>query len=113
MTSESIYWGHNRGFAFSQAQREGKLVLLGVTSSRCDALLGKDCGEGKLDLDGFVLWNVTPSEMEFAELLADDRFSALRAKKIPVYYLLNTNGEIRYEGMDFPTIEEMAKIGKG
>ncbi len=112
MAGEQIYWGHTRSFAFSQASREGKLILLSFTKSRCDALYGKYCGEGKLDLGDFVLLNLTPSDQDFADMLLDDRFSALKSNNFPMYYLLNTNGEIRFSGSDFPTPEDLIKLGK-
>lgn len=61
MASEEIHWGHNKSFAFGQASREGKLILLAVTKSRCEMLRGLECGEGKPDLGTYVLLNFTPA----------------------------------------------------
>lgn len=112
MAGEQIYWGHTQSFAFSQAQREGKLILLSFTKSRCDALYGKFCGEGKLDLGDFVLLNLTKSDQDYSELILDDRFSAVKTGTLPQYFLLNTNGEVRFSGTDFPSIEDMQKLSK-
>ncbi|BDA80830.1 hypothetical protein LPTSP3_g37600 [Leptospira kobayashii] len=112
MTSEEIYWGHNRSFAFAQASREGKTILLSVTKHRCDALRGLECGEGKLDLAGYVLLNINPSHSEFQNLISDDRFAELKSGELPRYYILNTNGEIRFSSKELPSLEDIRKLRK-
>ncbi|MDF3819893.1 hypothetical protein P3G55_08290 [Leptospira sp. 96542] len=112
MVSEEIHWGHNKSFAFSQAQREGKLILLSITNVRCDSLIGLECGEGKPDLGTYVLLNITPREQDFQSLILDDRFENLKKGKLPQYFLLNTNGEIRHSSENLPSVEEMQKLPK-
>lgn len=112
MVGEEIHWGHNKSFAFSQAQREGKLILLAITSARCEMLKGLECGEGKPDLGTYVLLNYTPRDKEFETLIMDDRFADLKSSGLPMYYLLNTNGEIRHCSKTLPSVEEMQKLPK-
>nr|WP_243393990.1 hypothetical protein [Leptospira meyeri] len=112
MASEEIHWGHNKSFAFGQASREGKLVLLAVTKSRCEMLQGLECGEGKPDLGTYVLLNYTPREQEFQSLILDDRFASLKTEPLPQYFLLNSSGEIRHMSKQLPSVEEMQKLPK-
>ncbi len=112
LASEDVIWGHNRSFAFSQAGREGKLVLLSVTQRRCDFLKGLECGEGKPDLSSFVLLNVNPADTDFQGLILDDRFAEIKKGELPRYYLLNSTGEIRHSSKELPSVEEMTTLRK-
>ncbi|TGL62437.1 hypothetical protein [Leptospira jelokensis] len=112
MASEEIHWGHNQSFAFGQASREGKLILLAVTKSRCEMLKGLECGEGKPDLGTYVLLNFTPRDNEFQTLILDDRFASLKKEALPQYFLLNSTGEIRHASNQLPSVEEMQKLPK-
>jgi len=112
LASESLYWGHNKSFAFSQAQREGKLILLSVTKKRCDGMYGLECGEGKPDLGAYVLLNLVPSDQDFSSMMTDDRFEELKTGELPRYFLLNTTGEIRYSSKELPSVQEMKTLPK-
>lgn len=112
MVGEEIHWGHNKSFAFSQSQREGKLILLSITKARCEMLKGLECGEGKPDLATYVLLNFTPRDKDFETLILDDRFQELKTGKLPMYFLLNTSGEVRYSSNELPSVEEMVKLPK-
>ncbi|XDD48532.1 hypothetical protein AB3N60_18195 [Leptospira sp. WS39.C2] len=112
MASEEIHWGHNKSFAFGQASREGKLILLSITKSRCEMLKGLECGEGKPDIGTYVLLNFTPRDNEFESLILDDRFSTLKNEPLPQYFLLNAAGEIRHSSNQLPSVEEMQKLPK-
>lgn len=112
MATETMYWGHNRSFAFSQSSREGKLILLSVTKKRCDGLYGLECGEGKPDLAAYVLLNFIPSDLDFQSLILDDRFEELKTGELPRYFILNTNGEVRHSAKDLPTVTEMKTLPK-
>lgn len=112
LASESLYWGHNKSFAFSQAQREGKLILLSVTKKRCDGMYGLECGEGKPDLGAYVLLNLVPSDQDFSSMMTDDRFEELKTGELPKYFLLNTTGEIRYSSKELPSVQEMKTLPK-
>jgi hypothetical protein len=112
LASENLYWGHNKSFAFSQASREGKLILVSVTKRRCDGLFGLECGEGKPDLGAYVLLNLIPSDKDFSSMMADDRFEELKSGELPRYYLLNTTGEIRYSAKELPSVIDMKTLPK-
>lgn len=112
MASEEIHWGHNKSFAFGQASREGKLILLSVTKVRCEMLKGLECGEGKPDLSTYVLLNYSPRDNEFQTLILDDRFASLKSESLPQYFLLNSAGEIRHFSKELPSVEEMQKLPK-
>ncbi|TGL55537.1 hypothetical protein EHQ59_03765 [Leptospira kemamanensis] len=112
MASEEIHWGHNKSFAFGQASREGKLILLSVTKVRCEMLKGLECGEGKPDLGTYILLNFTPRDNEFQTLILDDRFASLKSESLPQYFLLNSSGEIRHFSKELPSVEEMQKLPK-
>lgn len=112
LASESLYWSHNKSFAFSQASREGKLILVSVTKHRCDGLIGLECGEGKPDLGAYVLLNLIPADIDFSSMIADDRFEELKTGELPRYYLLNTTGEIRYSSKELPSVVDMQTLPK-
>ncbi|GBF51843.1 hypothetical protein LPTSP4_33810 [Leptospira ryugenii] len=112
LASEDLHWGHNQAFAFAQAQREGKLILLSVTKKPCEALIGLECGEGKPDLGVYVLLNLSPSQKDFSQLITDDRFLEIKSGSLPRYYLLNTTGEVRYNSAQLPAIEDMQNLPK-